>query len=183
MLQVESTPKTGDEKETLIGFLNNQRAVLAWKLHGLPKEEARRPMVPSGTSLLGVTRHLACVELYWFGDVIAHGDYEVPGEMAGWWREISDEWEKGNDPDIDFRIGGDDTVDLILEYYETAVGVANDIVARHELDHTGATFGGGHPEVSLRWVIVHMIAETARHAGHADILREQIDGVTGYMPD
>lgn len=178
MLQVESTPKTGGEKETLLGFLNNQRAVMAWKVHGLPVEEARRPMVPSGTSLLGVTRHLACVELFWFGDVIAHGDYEVPGEMGDWWQRISEEWEAGTDPDADFRIGKGETVDLVLEYYETAVGVANQIVDRYELDHVGS-----QQEVSLRWVLVHMIEETARHAGHADIIREQLDGVTGYLPD
>ena len=182
MLQVESTPKTGGEKETLLAFLNNQRAVMAWKLHGLPAEEARRPMVPSGTSVLGVTRHLACVELYWFGDVIAHGDYSVPGNTADWWRTISAEWQDGGDPDADFRIGEDETVDSILEYYETAVGVANEIIGRFELDHVGAA-AGPNPPVSLRWAMVHMIEETARHAGHADIIREQIDGAIGYLPE
>ena len=182
MLQVESTPKTGGEKETLLAFLNNQRAVMAWKLHGLPPDEARRPMVPSGTSVMGVTRHLACVELYWFGDVIAHGDYTVPGPMADWWQAIGDEWENGGDPDADFRIGEDESVDLILEYYETAVAVANEVIARFPLDHQGKV-AGPNPPVSLRWVMLHMIEETARHAGHADIIREQIDGATGYFPE
>ena len=180
MLQVESTPKTGGEKETLLAFLNNQRAVMAWKLHGMPVDEARRPMVPSGTSVLGVTRHLATVELWWFGDVIAHGDYTVPDTMSIWWRSIQAAWEA--DPDADFRIGEGETVDQILEYYEAAVGVANDIIERYDLDHVGKTYDAS-PAVSLRWVMVHMIEETARHAGHADIIREQIDGVTGYMPD
>ncbi len=178
MLQVESTPKTGGEKETLLGFLNNQRAALAWKVHGLPLEEVKRPMVESGTSLLGVARHLACVELFWFGDVIARGDYEVPGDMAGWWRNVTEMWESGKDEDADFRIGEDETVDQILEYYETAVGISNEIIGRMELDHVDAERG-----VSLRWVMVHMIEETARHAGHADIIREQLDGFTGHLPD
>jgi hypothetical protein len=177
MLQVESTPKTAGEKETLLAFLNNQRAELAWKVRGLPLEEVKRPMVPSGTSLLGVARHMACVELYWFGDVIAGGDYEVPAELAPWWQLISEIWESGTDPDADFRILEGETVDQILGFYELAVGVANDIVARTDLDRVGSL-----RDVSLRWVLVHMIEETARHAGHADILREQLDGLTGYMP-
>jgi hypothetical protein len=180
MLQVESTPKTGGEKEILLAYLNNQRAVMAWKLHGLPVAEARRPMVPSGTSVMGVTRHLAAVELWWFGDVIAHGDYTVPESMGGWWQSVQEAYEQ--DPDADFRIGEGETVDQVLEYYETAAGVANDIIQRYDLDHVGRVHGP-NPPVSLRWVMVHMIAETARHAGHADIIREQIDGVTGYMPE
>jgi len=181
MLQVKSTPKRGSEKETLLGFLNNQRAILAWKASGLTLEEAGRPMVPSGTTLLGVVRHLASVELYWFGDIIADGDYEVPGEMAEWWRLLNDRWRSGEDPDADFRIEDGETVDLILEYYETAVGVANGIINRYDLDHVGKS-DGRNPPGSLRWVMVHMIEETARHAGHLDIIREQLDGSTGYMP-
>jgi hypothetical protein len=180
MLQVESTPKTGGEKATLLAFLNNQRAVMAWKLHGLPVEEARRPMVPSGTSVMGVTRHLVAVELWWFGDVIAHGDYTVPDWMREWWQSIQDGYE--TDSDADFRIGEGETVDQILGYYEAAVGVANDITERYDLDHVGKAYDAS-PPVSLRWVMVHMIEETARHTGHADIIREQIDGVTGYMPE
>ncbi len=78
--------------------------------------------------MLGVIRHMACVELYWFGDIVASGDYEVPGEMAGWWQRIVDLWKSDEDPDADFRVEDDETVEQILEYYETAIGVANAMI-------------------------------------------------------
>lgn len=176
MIEFQSPPKSAEEKETLVAFLNSQRAILAWKLDGLSLEEATRPMVPSGTNLLGLVRHLACVELFWFGDVAAQGAYEVPGEMAAWWARIVELWKSEEDPDADFHVQEGETVAQILGYYETAIGVANDIIEAHDLEHIGGR------ERHLRWILVHMIEETARHAGHADIVRELIDDTTGYLP-
>lgn len=166
MLPYTSPPKTGTERDTLVGFLDAQRALLLWKLDGLDEGQARRPMVESGTSLLGLVKHLAWVERWWFVSYIGGRDVEFP------W---SDE-----DPDADWRVESDDTIASVSQLFVDAVGEANDVIAAAEsLDVVGAK--GDEPR-SLRWVLVHMIEETSRHAGHADILREQIDGTTGYLP-
>ena len=124
--------------------------------------------VPSGTSLLGLVKHLAWVERFWFVDVVGGGQVEYP------WTD--------DDPDADFRIEDHETVESISQLYVDAVAEANAVIdAADSLDVT-STVGDRGPR-SLRWVLVHMIEETARHAGHADIIREQIDGTTGYLPD
>jgi uncharacterized damage-inducible protein DinB len=167
MLPFEKTPKTGTEKETLVGVLNELRAVMLWKLGGLDREQASRPMVPSGTSLLGLVKHLAWVERWWFVDFIGGGKPDYP------WSE--------EDPDADFRVEDHETIASISQLYVDAVGEANSVIAAApDLEVTGTLESGPR---SLRWVLVHMIDETGRHAGHADIVRELIDGTTGYYPE
>lgn len=167
MLPFDKTPKTADERATLVGILNEQRAVILWKLRGLDETQARRPMVPSGTSLLGIVKHLAWVERWWFVDFIGGGTVDYPWSAA--------------DPDADFRIEAAETVASIAQLYIDAVGEANAVIAAApDLDVTGTLESGPR---SLRWVLVHMIDETGRHAGHADILRELIDGSTGDYPE
>ncbi len=159
-------PHTGSEFDTLLGVLNDQRALMLWKLEGLDEEQASRPMVPSGTSLLGMVKHLVWVERWWFTDFIGDAKPDYP------W---SDE-----DPDADFRIEPGETIESISQEYDAAIGDANAVIgAAESLDVTGDT---GRGPRSLRWVMVHMIEETACHLGQADILREQIDEVTGYYP-
>jgi len=166
MLSFDRAPKTGNEKETLVGVLNELRAVMLWKLDGLDDERAARPMVPSGTSLLGIVKHLAWVERWWFVDFIGGDRLDYP-------------WS-GEDPDADFRIEAHETVASISQLYADAVGEANAVIAAAaSLDVTGTLESGPR---SLRWVLVHMIDETGRHAGHGDIVRELIDGTTGYYP-
>lgn len=166
MLPFEKGPKTGDEKDILVGVLNELRAVILWKLDGLDEAAARRPMVPSGTSLLGLIKHLAWVERWWFVDFIGGNKLDYP------WSEA--------DPDADFRSEDDETVASVSQLYATAVGEANAVIAAApDLDVTGSLESGPR---SLRWVLTHMIDETGRHAGHADIIRELIDGATGYYP-
>ncbi len=96
MLPFEKTPKTVTEKETLVGVLNELRAVMLWKLDGLDREQASRPMVPSGTSLLGIVKHLAWVERWWFVDFIGGEKLDYP------WSE--------EDPDADFRVEDHETI-------------------------------------------------------------------------
>ncbi len=166
MLPYQKTPYTGDERASLVAFLNQNRAIMLWKLKGLSEEDARRPLVPSGTSMLGLVKHLAWVERWWFVDFIGGDKPEYP------WSD--------DDPDADWRIEPDETIESISELYATAVGEANAVIdAAADLEVTGAS--GGKPR-SLRWVLNHMLEETARHAGHADIIRELIDGKTGYVP-
>ena len=166
-MEVRKTPKVGDEKETQLAFLDNNRAVMLWKLDGLSEDDARRPMVESGTSMLGLVKHLAWVERWWFEHNFAGKEVDFP------WTD--------DDPDADFRIEDDETIADIVALYEAAVADSNKIIEDADLDDIAASKRGGVTR-SLRWIVGHMIEETARHAGHADIVRELIDNKTGYMP-
>jgi uncharacterized damage-inducible protein DinB len=159
-------PFTGGEKESLQVALNRHRDAILWKLEGLSDEDLRRPLVPSGTSLLGLVKHLAYVERSWF-----------QGVWDG--QEVSLPWTK-EDPDADWRIEPDETTEDVLALYNGECDRSRAIVAAaSSLDDIAE-----HPRrqgwrMSRRWILIHMIEETARHVGHADILREQLDGATG----
>lgn len=141
---------TGDEKTTLLGFLNYLRDAIAAKVTGVPEPQVREPGVPSGTNLLGLIKHLTAVERHYF-----------LGEQTRSWPST-------------FTPTEDDTVDGVLAAYRQAVADANAMIDKHD-DLTAKAPGGQ----SLRWLLTHMIEETGRHAGHADIIREQIDGARG----
>ncbi|MDJ0962275.1 MAG: DinB family protein [Acidimicrobiia bacterium] len=167
MLPYEHPPRTASEAETLRGFLDSHRAMILWKLEGLTTEQATARTVPSATTLLGVVKHLAWVERWWFCDFIGGQSFDYP------W---SDE-----DPDADWRIEAGETVESISQFYADCVAAANEVIdAAESLDVTGTLQSG---ERSLRWVLTHMIDETARHLGQMDIIRELIDTTTGYLPD
>jgi uncharacterized damage-inducible protein DinB len=159
-------PSLGSEAETLAGFLDFHRATLLWKLEGLDDEQLRRPMVASGTSLLGLVKHLAYVERSWF-----------QGVWAG--QEVTFPWTE-EDPDADWRIEPDETAEDVLALYRGECDRSRQIVAgASSLDDAVQ-----HPRrrqwtMSRRWILAHMVEETARHVGHADILREQLDGAVG----
>jgi uncharacterized damage-inducible protein DinB len=155
--------KRAPERETLEAFLDYQRAAVVGKLEGLDKEQATRRLVPSLTTLLGVAKHLAYVEAWWFQDVFSGRDVTYP------WTD--------EDPDAEFRVGGDDTVDSVIALYESMIEQSRSVVAAADLDDLATRDVRG--SVSLRWILFHMIEETARHAGHMDILRELADGPTG----
>ena len=155
------------ERDTLARYLDRYRDVVRWKLQGVSEEDARRPMVPSGTSLLGVTQHLAYVERWWFQMVIAGDGVEFPGGEG--------------DPDADFRIEDDQTIRSVLDLYEAECDRSREILGGLEdLDDVREAHGS---DVSLRRILVHMVEEVARHAGHMDIIRELIDGQTGDFPE
>lgn len=166
-MEVRTTPKHGSEKETLLAFLDNNRAVMVWKLDGLSEGDARRPMVRSGTNMLGLVKHLAWVERWWFED-----------NFAG--REVDFPWSD-DDPDADFRVEAEESIADIVTLYEVSVADSNGIIDSADLDDLAAVSRDGVSR-SLRWIVGHMVEETARHAGHADIVRELIDDNTGYMP-
>jgi hypothetical protein len=134
-----------------------------WKLEGLDDEQLRRPMPPSGTNLLGLVKHLGSVEYGWFCSVFG--------------REVEPLWF---DPysEEDMTVGPGETKAQIVDFYGRARAAADSVITELPLETLGTppthTF-----EVSLRWVLIHMIEETARHAGHMDIVRELIDGATG----
>lgn len=157
-------PKSAPEKESLEVFLDWQRATLIHKVEGLSKEEATRRLVPSDTTLLGIVKHLVLVESWWFQDNFAGKDFDY-----GW---------LDDDPDADFKIQPDESVDGILDLYREVIEESRRIVAGASLDDMSAKAARGMKR-SLRWIMLHMIEETARHLGHADILRELTDGQTG----
>lgn len=160
-------PFTGSEKEMLWVALDRHRDAIVWKLQGLGDDDLRRPMVPSGTSLLGMVKHLAAVEYSWFCETFGRETEPLPF--------VDD------DPEADLRVeAGESTAD-ILAFYERARAASDKVIDDLDLDDTGTTSRGDEP--SLRWVLIHMVEETCRHAGHVDIVRELIDGMAGDHPD
>ncbi|HZC70282.1 MAG TPA: DinB family protein [Jatrophihabitans sp.] len=162
-------PLLGDERATLIGFLDYQRATLEWKCSGLdPEQLARRAMPPSTMSLLGLVRHLAEVEWSWFDRF----------GMDGYRRDPYFFSMEDLDRDFDGAQADPALVTEAFEKWHSAIEEARAVVAGHELD-AGFMHRRWEREVSLRWVLTHMIEEYARHNGHADLLREAIDGAKG----
>ncbi|TCO65093.1 DinB family protein [Actinocrispum wychmicini] len=158
-------PRLGDEREVLTAFLDWHRETFALKCAGVPAEAMSvRGVPPSGLSLHGLARHLAGVERWWFRQQFLGED--VPT------LHYSDD-----DPNQDFDdLAGDPAEALALWQAECAR--SREIVASASLDDTGIRRSTGEP-FSLRWLLVDMIAEYARHNGHADLLRERVDGTTG----
>jgi len=151
-----------DERSVLLGYLAYHRAVLARKLQGVSDEHAREAVCPPSTlTLLGLIRHMTDVERWWFRRVVV-GE-AVPGIF-----EEDEEW----------RVPDDATVDDALAAYWAEVAVVDERLANLGMDDRNAADPdkGQH---ALRRIMVHMIEEYARHCGHADLLREAIDGVTG----
>ncbi len=163
-------PLAGTDFETLLGFLDYQRATLAWKCRGLSDEQLRAGLRPTSMTLGGMLKHLSRAEDYWFGEVVAERQKPEPWANMPW----SDEWQNA----------AADTGDALRQLWAERVDQARRVVtaqlkaAETALSTTHPAWDGqGRP--SLRWVLVHMIEEYARHNGHADLIRESIDGETG----
>jgi hypothetical protein len=152
------------ERETLEWFLDYHRMALCGKLRSLSEEDARRRLVPSLTTLLGLVSHAAAVERNWFQHYLGDKPRE---EITGNARGDASSWD----------VGADKTIGDVIAELESACAVSRQIAAGFSLDHTVPHDQLG--QVSLRWIYVNILGEYARHAGHADIIREQIDGVTG----
>ena len=170
-------PPQGDERSTLLAFLDHYRETLATKTVGVTDEEARRPLPPSDLSLMGLVRHMAEVERNWFRRIVAGGD---PASDANAGPIFYGDAHPDGDPDGDLHPGPDDTLADALSIWRREITAANTILdgrAPDDLAAIEARSAGGRP--NLRWVLVHMIEEYARHCGHADLLREAIDGSTG----
>lgn len=156
-------PFTGEEKPSLQASLDRHREVVLWKISGLDDAQLRAPMTPSGTNLLGLVKHLAGVEYAWFCETFGRETEALPFDE--------------DDPDADLRVEPHESTADIIAFYERARAAADEAIAELDLDDRGTAWFGD--AVSMRWVLIHMIEETARHAGHMDILRELIDGATG----
>ncbi|MGA5119724.1 DinB family protein [Streptomyces pseudogriseolus] len=160
--------RNADERTMLEGWLDYHRATLALKCEGLTDEQLRTASVaPSELSLMGLVRHMAEVERSWFRRVFA-------GEDAGpiYYGEA--------DPDGEFHPGEADTWKDAYETWQAEIAAARRSAAGHSLDERSRSRHHSHSEpCSLRWIHTHMIEEYARHNGHADLIREAIDGATG----
>jgi uncharacterized damage-inducible protein DinB len=163
----QDPPLVADERPMLEAWLDYHRATLLWKCDGLDAAQLRsRSVEPSTMSLLGLVRHMADVERNWFRRVLE--DEDAPPLF--WSQE---------DPDGDFDNVDDADPEEAMAAFRTEVDAARAAAARHDsLDAIGARRPHGD-DFSLRWIFVHMIEEYARHNGHADLLRERIDGATG----
>lgn len=166
-------PLAGDEWETLTGFLDYQRATFAWKCSGLTRVQLIQPLPPSSMTLAGLIKHLAYVEDDWFGRWLEGEPRREPWASIDWAAEPDWEWESAlaDDPS-EIRCLWQGSVDRARIAAERAFR-SGGLEAR-----TRRTWpDGGAP--SLRWLLTHMIEEYARHNGHADLLREAIDGQVG----
>jgi uncharacterized damage-inducible protein DinB len=165
-VEYEEIPRNDDERSTLLGFLDWQRLTLARKCEGLqPEQLKQRSAEPSTLSLLGLVRHMADVERGWFRRTLAGED-------------IAERYSTDDDLDGDFDNVATADVDDAFAAWEEERTRADEIISRRALDATGKQRTGR--EVSMRWILNHMIEEYSRHNGHADILRQRIDGATGY---
>jgi len=150
----------GGELDTTQAFLSFARACVLKKVDGLDEEQLRRRLVVSDTTLLGLVQHLTDAERYWFGYTLA-GDARHAGA------------------DFDMVVAADRSPEQVIDDYRAAIAESDaHIRAAESLDALTAHPVAERP-LTLRWVLAHMTSETVRHAGHADILRELIDGTTG----
>ncbi len=160
------TPRAADEKTTLVSFLEWQRITLARKCDGLdPSQLRQRSAAPSSLSLLGLVRHMADVERGWFRRTLAAED-------------VPPIYYSDNDRDGEFDNVDSADVDEAFATWQAECARAREIVSAHKLEDTGVHRSG--EITSMRWILVHMIEEYSRHNGHADLLRQRIDGAVGY---
>ena len=156
-------------KEVLLRYLQRGRESLLAKLDGVSEYDARRPVVPTGTNLLGIVKHVASVESGYLGDVF----FRPSGEAMPW---LDDDAEAN----ADMWATEDESREDVVALYRRVWTHSDATVAELDLDAPGhVPWWGEHGDVTLHEVLVHMIDETSRHAGHADVVRELIDGVAG----
>jgi hypothetical protein len=162
-----------DQKSDLRRYLQQGRDAMLWKMDGLSDYDIRRPLTPTGTNLLGMVKHLASCEFGYFGETFGR-----PSADALSWSE--------SDPNADMFATASESRDFITGLYRKSWAHADVTFDTLDLDAVGHVrwWGGGDRSVvNLHRILIHMIAETHRHAGHADIVREMIDGVAGLRAD
>jgi uncharacterized damage-inducible protein DinB len=162
-----------DAKADLQRYLQAAREALLWKLDGLGEYDIRRPLTPTGTNLLGLVKHLAGVELWYFGDAFGRPPADRP------W---SPDDARNN---ADFWATAEESREQIAGMYRLAWAHADQTIDALDLDAVGHVpwWPEGRQEVTLHRILVHLVAETSRHAGQADIVREHIDGAAGLQAD
>jgi hypothetical protein len=161
-----------DPKAVLKNYLQGGRETLVWKLDGLSEYHIRRPMVPTGTNLLGLIKHKAHSEFVYFGTTFGR----PPADLSSWFQDDAE-------PNADKWARADQSREEIIELYRRAWVHSDATIDALALDAIGHVphMPAGHDEMTLHAVMVHVIVDTQRHAGHADIIRELIDGAVGLL--
>jgi uncharacterized damage-inducible protein DinB len=166
-------PIAADETATLMGFLDYQRATMAWKCRGLDAAGLQVKVAASSMTLGGMLKHLAYVEDYWFSQRLHGNDRRPPFDTVDW----------KADPDWEWHSAAQDTPEQLFALWQESVARSRSLVAEAMveggLDRLAQRPWPNGESPSLRWILVHMIEEYGRHNGHADLIRESIDGETG----
>ncbi|MEJ8642234.1 DinB family protein [Streptomyces sp. MS1.HAVA.3] len=159
---------TADERTQLLGWLDMQRSIIHWKCEGLSDEDAHRPVLPSSPLMTaaGLVSHMRWVEHCWFEVILLNRPSDTNPQF-------------GDVEDADMKVEGIPLRQL-LDEYDRQCAASNEILATLSLDDTGLDQEFKAGAASVRWVLLHMIEETARHAGHLDAVRELVDGEKGY---
>ena len=174
MTQDDSRAADADLKANLHHYLQLARAAMAWKVTGLSEYDARRPLTPTGTNLLGLVKHLTGCEIGYFGYVFDRPIADPPTWLSN-----------TAEPNVDMWATADESSSQILEQYRRACAHSDATLQALNLAAPGTvpSWPEHRRNVTLHQILVHMVAETSRHAGHADIVRELIDGTTGLFAD
>lgn len=163
-----------NDKATLHQYLRENRDSLLAKLDGLSEYDARRPLTPTGTNVAGLVKHVASVQLDYFGAVFGRPH----GRALPWFADDAE-------PNADLWVPAEESLDSVRELHAFSAAHADATIDALPLDAPGRVpwWRPASADVTLHRILVHVIAETARHAGHADIVRETIDGAVGTRPD
>ena len=168
-----------DPKAALLRYLQGARDALLWKLEGLGERDLRLPRTPTGTNLLGIVRHVANVEIGYFGPTFGRVWPDPDHPLV-----VSDP-DYDADPQADWWVPASVPAAEVVDFYRSVWAFSDATVADLPLDAAGAVpwWSAAHRDVTLHRVLVHVLADLTRHAGHADILREDIDGAAGLTVD
>ncbi|MGW6172112.1 DinB family protein [Arthrobacter sp. NPDC055138] len=166
-------PLAANELDTLLGFLEFHRATLEWKCSGLDADGLAAKLPPSRMTLGGMLKHLAFVEDYWFSHTLHGREPQPPWDSVDWTAE----------PDWDWDSAAGDTPEQLRALWDESVArsrvLTAEAVAAGGLGRMAGRSGRDSSVPNLRWILVHMIEEYSRHNGHADLLREGVDGLVG----
>ncbi|MFE3249170.1 DinB family protein [Streptomyces sp. NPDC059209] len=170
---IESNSRADPLKADLLRYLQSARDALLWKLDGLSEYDVRRPLTPTGTNLLGLVKHVAGVEIGYFGETFGRPFFDA-AQVPSWYAEDAED-------NADMWAPADESREEIVGLYRRVWEHTEATVTALPLDATGhvAWWPEDRSEVTLHRVLVHVIADTTRHAGHADIVRELVDGAVG----
>jgi uncharacterized damage-inducible protein DinB len=160
-----------DEKSVLKRYYLRTRESLLWKLDGLSERQLRMPLTPTGTNLLGVLKHVAAVDVGYLGEVFGR-PFRHP---------VIDRIDA--DPSTDLWAAEDESAEMIKDFARQAWTHTDATIDALELDAVGRVWWWGDEEVTLEWILVHVISENAQHLGHVDIVRELTDGAIGLRRD
>jgi hypothetical protein len=162
-------PHTGSEPELALGFLDYQRDVLRAKTDGLDASQLDTTLAPSTMTLGGMLKHMAFVEDWWFSVMFRDNEPQPPFDSVDW----DADW------DWDWHSAVDDSPEQLRALWESMVDRSRELVAGAGMEAVAVRTTKRGDAISLRWLVLHMIEEYARHLGHADLIRESIDGSTG----